>query len=202
MQLISFNRNRKKLSDEKLLSAFLENNDTEDLGELFARYMHLVYGVCLKYFKDIEKSKDAVINIYEKIQTDIHKHQINNFKSWLYVVTKNHCLMELRKTKTHKLHLSNDEKELAVFMENEPELHPIDREQNEATEKALADCIEKLKAEQRKCIRLFYYENKCYRLISEELMTEEKRVKSFIQNGKRNLKICMKKKNEIGQKKY
>jgi RNA polymerase sigma-70 factor (ECF subfamily) len=153
--------------------------------------MHLVYGICLKYFKEQEKSKDAVILIYEKIQHTIHKHEIKNFKNWLYVVSKNHCLMELRKTKTGKLFFPGNEEELEKFMENESELHPIDKEQDENGEKALKDCIEKLKAEQKECIRMFYFKNKCYRDIAEKLNIEEKKVKSYIQNGKRNLKICL-----------
>lgn len=192
MRFISKRKKIKLFDDKQLLAYYLQTHDFEMLGELYSRYMHLVYGVCLKYFKDAEKSKDAVINIYEKIQTDIHNHQIKNFKSWLYVVTKNYCLMELRK-KSGKLVLTSSEDELANFVENNTDLHPIDEEQNEQIEKALAACIEKLKTEQKKCIRLFYYENKCYRDISEELKIEEKKVKSFIQNGKRNLKICMEK---------
>ena len=101
--------------------------------------------------------------------------------------------MELRKTKAGEIiHVSSDE-ELAHFMENETELHPIDNETNEKLETALNNCIEKLKAEQKKCIRLFYFENKCYRDIAKLLKLEEKKVKSFIQNGKRNLKICLEK---------
>lgn len=105
--------------------------------------------------------------------------------------------MELRKNKPGNLILATNEKELMSFMENEPELHPIDREtNNEETDKALADCIERLKVEQKKCIRLFYFNNKCYREIARELDMEIKKIKSFIQNGKRNLKICLERKNE------
>lgn len=193
MQLIPFNRIKIKRTDEELLSIYLEKQDHEVFGELYSRYMHLVYGVCLKYFKEPEKSKDAVILIYEKIQLEIHKHSVKNFKSWLYVVTKNHCLMELRKRKPGDLILTSSDEELAGFMENEPELHPIDEESNESLENALAHCIEKLKAEQKSCIQLFYFENKCYREIAEQLYMEEKKVKSYIQNGKRNLKICLEK---------
>lgn len=194
MQLIPFRKNKKNLSDAELFAIFLKKKDHEALGELYARYLHLVYGVCLKYYKDPHKSKDATINIYEKVQNTIQKHTINNFKSWLYVVTKNHCLMDLRKMQSGKILLSNSDTELENFMEKESELHPIDEQQNETLEKALANCIEKLKSEQKECIRLFYYKNKCYREISETLKTEEKKVKSFIQNGKRNLKICLEKK--------
>ncbi len=195
MQLIPFHRNKKEKSDEDLLADYLRHSDMEVLGELYSRYMPLVYGVCLKYFKDREKAKDAVIQIFEKLVIEIGKHEIRNFKSWLFVVAKNHCLMELRKTKTGKI-ISIDENETAGIMENEFELHPIDREPEEQNEKALKDCIERLKNEQKSCIQLFYFENKSYREICSELNLEEKKVKSFIQNGKRNLKICLESKNE------
>jgi len=191
MQLISINKNRRNKTDTELLGFYLKTGDFNILGELYSRYMHLVYGVCLKYFKEPEKAKDAVIEIYEKIQSEIYKHDVKNFKSWLYVVTKNYCLMELRKTKKGELVLVENDEELAGFMENSAELHPIDKDRNEALEKALADCIARLKNEQQKCINLFYFENRCYREIAEHLKIEEKKVKSFIQNGKRNLKICL-----------
>ncbi len=191
MQLIPLNRNKKAKTDSELLETFLNNNNQEVLGELYSHHMHLVYGVCLKYFKNSEKAKDAVIELYEKVLVEVGKHEVSNFKSWLYVVTKNYCLMELRKTKPGNTVSVSSEKEMEIFMEKEVDLHPLDEEQNAALEKALADCIEKLKAEQQQCIRLFYYENRCYREIATTLNIEEKKVKSFIQNGKRNLKICL-----------
>ncbi|MCG6189418.1 RNA polymerase sigma factor [Maribellus maritimus] len=195
MQLNPFRHKNKEKSEEELLADYLANKDMNVLGELYKRYMHLVYGVCLKYFKEREKSQDAVIQIFEKLIIEIEKHEIRNFKSWLYVVAKNHCLMELRKTKAGKIISIADENEMAAFMENESELHPIDREADEIDEQALSDCIERLKNEQKSCIRLFYYENKSYREICTALKLEEKKVKSFIQNGKRNLKICLESKN-------
>lgn len=193
MRLTFFQKNIRKLSDEELLNLFQKNLETEYLGELYTRYIHLVYGVCLKYYKDVERAKDAVIEIYEKLQADLPNQQIKNFKSWLYVVSKNHCLMELRKNKSQKIVLTSSDETLTVFMENEPELHPIDREE---TTEALEDCIKRLKAEQKQSIRLFYFENKSYREIADELKTEIKKIKSLIQNGKRNLKICLERKNE------
>nr|NQU89405.1 sigma-70 family RNA polymerase sigma factor [Bacteroidota bacterium] len=191
MQLTPFRRKKENLSDKELIERYLEKQDTEFLGELFGRYMHLVYGVCLKYFKEPERSKDTVILIYEKVQHEIVNHEIDNFKNWLYVVTKNFCLMELRKSNTTRITLVPDENQLAEIMEKESELHPIDNDNGGVPEDELNDCIEKLKDEQKQCIRLFYFENKCYREISDMLRVEEKRVKSHIQNGKRNLKICM-----------
>lgn len=191
MRIVPLNRKKKSYSDDKLLAEYLKIQDLDILGELYARYMHLVYGVCLKYFKNREKSQDAVIQIFEKLIVEIKRHEIRNFKSWLFVVTKNHCLMELRKAKPGKTILIAYDEELAGFMEKEPELHPVDREPEEINEKALNDCIEKLKEEQKNCIRLFYFENKSYREISVALEIEEKKVKSYIQNAKRNLKICL-----------
>jgi RNA polymerase sigma-70 factor (ECF subfamily) len=194
MPLLQFHKNIKQLSDEELQKRFIDTRNQEYLGELYSRYMHLVYGVCLKYFNEPEKAKDAVITLYEKVQTDIVKHQVNNFKSWLYVVTKNYCLMELRKSKSAKNITLNYERSLTTFMEFKQEMHPIDEERNAELNKALMDCIQKLKVEQKSCIHLFYFENKSYREVSDELKLNEKRVKSFIQNGKRNLKICLEKK--------
>lgn len=194
MQLIPSHKKIKAKTDEELFTDYLDKRDMEVLGELYSRHMHLVYGVCLKYFKERERSQDAVIQLFEKLVVEIVKYEIRNFKSWLYVVTKNHCLMELRKTKPGKTLLVSEEKELAVFMESEPELHPIDKEPEEINEQPLSDCIERLKEEQKQCIRLFYFEEKSYREISAALKLEEKKVKSFIQNGKRNLKICLEEK--------
>ncbi len=191
MQFSYSNLYMKGQTDADLLDSYRRSGNQDILGELYSRQMHLVYGVCLKYFKSPEKSKDVVIDIYLKIQADIYKHPINNFKSWLYVVTKNHCLMELRKKKQgNELSVSSD-KEMDFFMEKAGRLHPIDEEQNMRLEKALAACIKRLKEEQQKCIQMFYYENRCYREIAETLEIDEKHVKSYIQNGKRNLKICL-----------
>jgi len=107
------------------------------------------------------------------------------------VVAKNHCLKELRKAKPGWHILTGDEEMLENFMENETELHPLDREGELDHEKQLGPCLETLKDEQKQCITLFYYENQSYRDIAEKLGIEEKKVKSYIQNGKRNLKICL-----------
>jgi RNA polymerase sigma-70 factor (ECF subfamily) len=196
MQLIPFYRRKREKSDSDLLSDYFRTRDIEVLGELYGRYMHLVYGVCLNYFKDRERAKDSVIQLFEKLVVEMEKHEVRNFKSWLFVVAKNHCLMELRKTSTGKMISLSDEIGMAGFMEKEVELHPIDKEPGEYDAEALNDCIGRLKDEQKTCIRLFYFEDKSYREICSLVNLEEKKVKSFIQNGKRNLKICLESKNE------
>ncbi len=180
-------------TDQELLRQFRDSGSLDLLGELYSRYIHLVYGVSLKYLADRSDAQDAVMHIFEKLITELPKHEVSNFKSWLYVMTKNHCFMELRSRKTAVKRME----ELKIeqeFMESGMEMHPIDRE-DRSIEEALKDCIEKLKSEQKTCIELFYYEKKCYREISDQLSMDEKKVKSFLQNGKRNLKICLEGKN-------
>jgi RNA polymerase sigma-70 factor (ECF subfamily) len=184
-----------KRSEEELLEEFRSGKDPAVLGELYSGYMHLVYGVCLKYLKDRDESKDAVMQVFEKLITEIPKHRIENFRSWLHVVTKNHCLMQLRAKKSYDEKIGEWAAENIIFMENEQELHPIDGDSSEI-DKALEDCIERLREEQKSCIRLFYYENRCYSEIAVNLALDEKKVKSHLQNGKRNLKICLEEKNE------
>ncbi len=180
--------------DEKLLSDFCSSGDLEILGELYSRYMHLVYGVCLKYLKERDESMDAVMQIFEKLVIEVPKHNIENFRSWLYVVTKNYCLMQIR---SHKIQIEKHNawiEDNRIFMEYSPELHPIDNDGTDL-EKSLQDCIEKLKDVQKECIKQFYYNNRCYNEIAANLNLDEKKVKSHLQNGKRNLKLCIEEKN-------
>jgi RNA polymerase sigma-70 factor, ECF subfamily len=190
MQLKVFRRKEKELSDEELLARYLSGGDLEVLGTLYSRYMSMVYGVCLKYLRNRDDSRDAVISIFEKIAGEHGKHQPENFRAWLYVVTKNFCLMELRSAASAKTRHEEWSAEQEYFMEPEAVVHPIDKDQRE-TDKALQECIGKLVSMQRVAIELFYFGNKCYSEIAAELKTDEKRVKSLLQNGKRNLKICL-----------
>jgi len=177
-------------SDEELLSKFSSSGDLEILGELYSRYMHLVYGVCLKYLKNRDESMDGVMQIFEKLIAEIPKQRIDNFRSWLHVVSKNYCLMQLRSEKSRDEKMQEWIKDTVVFMENEPVLHPVD-ENTPVMDKMLLECIEKLKDEQKECVRQFYFENKSYSEIAREMKTDEKKVKSYLQNAKRNLKICL-----------
>ncbi len=194
MRLLSTDKKNLQRTDDDLLSEFTSSGDLEVLGELYSRYMHLVYGVCLKYLKNRDESKDAVMHIFEKLITEIPKQKIDNFSSWLHVVTKNYCLMQLRSQKSKDEKFNEWINDPTVFMETSNFLHPIDNEEPDM-EKSLADCIERLKDEQKECIKLFYYENRCYQEISGDLNIDEKKVKSHLQNAKRNLKICLEEKN-------
>ena len=180
--------------DGELLRSYRLTGNLEILGALYSRYIDLVYGVCLRYFKNREMSQDTVMEVFEKLIKELEKHHVNNFRSWLYVLTRNYCLMKLRSSQKDISITVNIEDNEYLFMENNRELHPIDR--GDSKEEALENCIEQLKADQRECIRLFYYENKCYREIAEKMNINEKKVKSHLQNAKRNLKICMDSDNE------
>lgn len=180
-------------TDEELLGKFQHSGNLDVLGELYSRYMHLVYGVSLKYLGDRDDAQDAVMHIFEKLITDLPRHEVQNFKSWLYVLAKNHCLMEIRSGKSADNRLEGLKIE-QDFMESGEEMHPIDKEDN-SIEDALKECIEQLKNEQKECIDLFYYQKLCYQEIAEKLNMKEKKVKSYLQNGKRNLKICLEGKN-------
>jgi len=177
-------------SDDELLGRFMESGDKELLGELYSRYMHLIYGVALRYLEDRERAKDMVMQVFEKLLVELPRHDVIQFRSWLYVLAKNACLMELRSDKVKSARHKEFEKTEAAFMENEQQLHPVDEDEADLNQ-ALQQCIERLKGEQQQCIRLFYFEEKSYREIAAQLQMDEKKVKSLLQNGKRNLKICL-----------
>lgn len=174
------------LPDEELVLLYQQNGDLNILADLYQRYMELVYGVCLKYLKDEDAGKDAVIMIYEELVTKLKKYEVHNFKSWLYQLAKNHCLMKLRSDKK----FVKADVDLAV-MQNETELHLNGVMEKEEHFKHLYFCLENLAPEQKQVVELFYLQGKCYNEISGTTGIEWNKVRSFIQNGRRNLKICM-----------
>jgi len=173
-------------SDKELSDKYRSSHDVTYLGTFYERYMPLVYGVCLKYLKESETSKDAVMNIFEELVIKLRNHEVDNFKSWLFVVTKNHCLMQLRKESKNKTSELPD-----GFMQSEDDLHLNGVMEKEKHLQALEDCLDKLPHDQQKMVRMFYLENKCYNEIAESTGIEWNRIRSHIQNGRRNLKICM-----------
>lgn len=177
------------LSDPELVELYRKEPDLEVLGVLYKRYMYLVYGVCMKYLKNRDDSQDAVMQIFETLVTDIPRFEIRNFKSWLYGVTRNHCLMKLRKD--HAERNRHDQFSGEIFMESTAVLHPIEDNEDSGLQERLKACMEQLKEEQRQCVEMFYYHQRCYKEIAAELALDENKVKSAIQNGKRNLKICI-----------
>ncbi len=182
-------------SDNELMHQYRNTHNLDILGELYSRYIDLVFGVCLKYLKNKDDAQDAVIQIFEKLTTSLKEADIDNFKPWLYVVSKNYCLMELRKVK-HFTSSIDDEKYFdESFMEKQFEIHPIDEEQNKLNEAALKSCIDKLKFQQKESIELFYFKEMTYQQISDKMEVDIKKVKSYIQNAKRNLKICLERSN-------
>jgi RNA polymerase sigma-70 factor (ECF subfamily) len=187
-------RNREDVPDEVLLEQYRSSGDLDILGKLYNRYLHLVFGLCLKYLQNREDASDAVMQVFEKLITEVPRHEIQNFRSWLYVMAKNHCLMQIRSSKSLSRQMDKWIKEQENYMEFYPDLHPIDESGNE-NHPGLRECIEKLKQEQKTCIELFYYQNKSYREIARITEMEEKKVKSYLQNAKRNLKICLEERN-------
>lgn len=176
------------LSDRELVAEYKRTNQTRIIGELFERYTHLIYGVCIKYLKNPERSKDAVMQIFEKLLKELASQEITYFKSWLYSVAKNHCLMILRKNKSLK---QREEKWKASQCENMEFLHEVhlnNKPDNNLLDDVLQNSIKQLKTEQEKCIRLFYFKNKSYNEIVQITGYTQKQVKSYLQNGKRNLK--------------
>lgn len=173
-------------SDGELLILYQTTHDLAWLSTLYLRYAPLVYGVCLKYLKDREEAKDAVMQIHEKLIVSLLEHKVINFKSWLYVNARNHCLMQLRSGKGKVM------EEISPFlMENSMGEHLEEETEKELNIVRLEKCIDALMEAQQRCVRLFYLQEKCYKVIAEETGFDLNEVKSYIQNGKRNLKICM-----------
>ncbi|MGB3107657.1 RNA polymerase sigma factor [Sphingobacterium siyangense] len=177
--------------DHELLLHYQESKDLQVLGDLYQRHTEMVYYVCLRYLQDSELSKDAVMNIFEELIYKVNKQEIKDFPRWLYVLSKNHCLMYLRSQK-NKTQISSDE-----FVKFPGDMHQYEQyDEKEEQLTAMEGCLGKLPDKQQQSVRLFFLEEKCYKEISESTGYSLNEVKSYIQNGKRNLKNCMEAWNE------
>ncbi len=185
----------KTQSDENLVINYQNTKNNLVVGELFKRHSLMCYAVCMKYLKNEDAAHDATMNIFEKLFTDLQKHQINNFKSWLHTVCKNHCLILLRKPNVLVSIDESEEENSHLFMQLSNVLnHDDNKHEKEEKLQVLEQSIFELKNKQRECIELFFLKQKSYQEISTLTGYTENEVKSYIQNGKRNLKILLEQK--------
>lgn len=184
---------KKYSSDEELLNNFYKTNDDYWLGILLQRYSMLLLGVCMKYLNDEESAKDSVQEIFLHTLNEIKKHKVSYFKGWIYSVSKNHCLIKIRKQK----HAVLKTEELFDDKHDRGEDNDLQQKlEKENIFEHLHDSLDELNSEQRRCVELFYLENKSYKEIEQITGFSTLQVKSFIQNGKRNLKQFMEKKQQ------
>lgn len=175
------------LTDAQLMERYRATERCEVLGELYIRYTALVYGVCLKYLHSVPDAEDAVLEIFESLPEKILRHEVREFRTWLYSVTRNHCLQQLRKAGRNA----------TALLQNEPvEDAGIMRllcgeDSREEQLQALRKCMERLPEPQRRTIRLFFWERKSYAEIADATTWHLKSIKSYMQNGKRNLRLCL-----------
>lgn len=186
--MLFFRKNILKLSDEQLLMHYVKSGNAEYFGELYNRYIPLLYGLCLKYLKDEDRAQETVMQLFENLLSKVVGYEIKSFKPWLYRVAKNHCLQILRK----------DCKEIPLdyavnIMESDEFIHLLSEEESSDEQlEALHHCLGKLPEEQRTSVTCFFLEEMSYADIAGQTGFTLKNVKSYIQNGKRNLKICIK----------
>jgi len=178
------------INDQELLELFYNSRDNHWLGILLHRYTLLLLGVCMKYLKNEEEAKDCVQQIFLKTITELHKYRVEYFKSWLYMVAKNHCLMKLRDRQGK---VSTEIREQMAITPEEDNTRHLHLEKDRQLE-LMSNCLQQLNNEQKQCVTLFYLEKRTYQEIAEQTGYSLMQVKSYIQNGKRNLKILLEKK--------
>jgi len=173
------------ITEQELINEYRRSGEQSKMGQLFSPYLELLYGVCLKYLKDPNAAEDAVMDVYVLVSKKLLKHEVKDFRPWLYVVTKNHCFDILRKAKKRI-----EKEKSAQHMYSETIFHP-DSVVKETLLVKMEQCIEKLNKEQKCCIDAFYYKSMTYEQIAASYDLSWNQVRSNIQNGRRKLKICL-----------
>jgi len=176
------------ITDKELLEHFYASHDNKWLGILLQRYTLLLLGVCMKYLKNEEEAKDCVQQVFLKAITELHKYKVEYFKSWIYMVARNHCLMRLRHM--GKKTVGIDEK----LIEAKEDIKASSHIEKENLLKAMGESLSELSKEQKDCVTLFYLEKKTYHEVADKTGFTIMQVKSYIQNGKRNMKLLLHKK--------
>ena len=176
----------KHIDDADLLQNFYKDHDNKWLGILLPRYTLLLLGVCMKYLKNEEDARDCVQQIFLKVINELHKYRVEYFKSWIYMIAKNHCLMKLRRNKAIAVEL-NEQITLAI----NDNLNKTEQIEKDKLLAKMQEAIEKLNPQQQQCVNLFYLQKKSYAEITEITGLTMMQVKSHLQNGKRNLKMMM-----------
>ncbi|MBD2700904.1 sigma-70 family RNA polymerase sigma factor [Spirosoma sp. BT702] len=176
------------------VARYRATGDLAILGELYEQHMDMIYAVCYNYLRDEDEAKDAVMNLFEQLVNDLRRHEVHQFGPWLHSVARNYCLMHLRKHQAHpNIALVSD----SPTDSDEPLLNLTDDDdtlaEHEEDLTRMEACLQTLAVEQQSCLRLFYLERKTYTEVAELTGYDLKQVKSYLQNGRRNLKICMSK---------
>jgi RNA polymerase sigma-70 factor (ECF subfamily) len=177
----------RKLSDEDIISLYKEKQWSSCIDELYQRYSHLVFGVCLKYVKQIENAEDITLTLFTSLTQKLLQHQVQHFKSWIYVSARNSSLMFLRANKKSEELMQDD------HLFDESEFLLAEKHQTDELLDNLSAVFDELKKEQKLCIQLFYLEKKSYEEVAQLTHYTLKEVKSHLQNGRRNLKILLEK---------
>lgn len=185
-----------QLSDEQLLEQYRKAPSRATMTAIFNRHLTSVFGVCMKYLKGEAEAKDAAMDIFEMLLEKLKTEEVKYFRSWLYMVTKNHCLQVIRKQKGMNAQDGAVEMDPDRFMESDANFHLNEKTDKEQEFAWLDECLEGLKNEQQQCVRLFFLKELCYKQIVAQTGYAMSKVKSYIQNGKRNLKICLESKHE------
>jgi RNA polymerase sigma factor (sigma-70 family) len=181
-------KNSKELTDEELLQRYKTGEDSNGVGILFDRYAVLLLGMCMKYLKNEEDARDSVQQIFLKVLADVNKHQVQFFRAWIYQVAKNHCLMQLRQRQQLR-----QEDVTEVNLPAEEEVDKTKFVEKDNLLENMQQALEQLNPEQRVCVKLFYLQKVSYQDIAAQTGYTLLQVKSYIQNGKRNLKLLLSK---------
>lgn len=183
---------RRPLTDAELVSDYQQAGNLELLGELYERHIDMVYAVCFNYLRDEAESQDAVMHLFEQLVTDLKRHDVQNFRSWLHTVARNYCLMQLR---ARRIYVSNDELTDADDENDSPiafwTLADTEEPNLETHLIQMHSCLKMLPIPQQTCIDLFYLQQKSYAEVAQLTGYDLKQVKSYLQNGRRNLKLCL-----------
>ncbi|MFQ5674351.1 MAG: RNA polymerase sigma factor [bacterium] len=174
--------------DNATIRSYLETRDVRYLGRLYEAYKKTIFWHCLKMVGNEEDAKDLASETFIRTFDRIEDFKLGApFCPWLMRIATNLCIDHLRKKNRYKFY-KFDETHSAVAIQNESE-----PKQPMISGERIIEKLKKLKPLQKRCFCLFYIHNLTYKQIAELTGYPLGKVRSYIQNGKRNFKLLMEK---------
>jgi RNA polymerase sigma-70 factor (ECF subfamily) len=135
---------------EKVLSG-----QTNNFSFLVEKYKDIVFSIALKVLRNSEDAEEMAQESFIKAYKSLHTFKGNaKFSTWLYRITYNNCISEVRKKKLK--YVSTDD----VQVPDEPEEMNFDGIPEENRSKYVKIALEKLPEDEYTLILLFYFEEK------------------------------------------
>jgi RNA polymerase sigma factor (sigma-70 family) len=179
MSVHSIGMNR--YTDEQLVRLYVDTQRNTFFEELYERYADKVYRKCLTFVKDQAKAEDFTHDIFLKLIVRIGTfRETSKFSTWLFSITYNYCMDQLRLTKKMA---ENELTETFDIVEESEDIEEI-----EMDAQRLRQVLENISPQERTILLMKYQDDFSIKDIADTFGLTESAVKMRLKRTKEKLR--------------